>query len=166
MLKTAIVYGGVREGGNTLKIINAVAQQLAANTFDVARYNISFYDHEHKNRDDDFLPLIRQLVTYDRWIFASPVHWYTMSAQLKVFIDRLSDLAEIEQELGSQLSGLGAALIATGVEENCPLCYEDVFINSFNYLDMSYLGCLYVDTSKSMAQDMDLLISPFVELLA
>ncbi|GGY78495.1 hypothetical protein GCM10011613_23950 [Cellvibrio zantedeschiae] len=166
MATTAIIYGGTRKQGNTINLINAAAQKLSADIFDVSDYKISFYDHEHKNRDDDFLPLIKKLLQYDCWIFASPIYWYTMSAQLKVFVDRISDLMDIEKDVGRQMRGLGAALIATGVEESCPICYEDVFINSFNYLDMNYLGCLYMDTSKGM--DLELLesnLNLFVESL-
>lgn len=149
-MTTAIIYGGARKDGNTCKVIDAAAQKLSADIFDVSDYKISFYDYEHKNSDDDFLPLIEKLLEYDCWIFASPIYWYTMSAQLKVFVDRLTDLLDIELEMGRQLRGLNAALIATGVEEICPLCYEDVFINTFNYLGINYQGCLYVDTSKGI----------------
>lgn len=151
-MTTAIIYGGARKEGNTRKVIDAAAQRLAADIFDVSDYEISFYDDEHNNRDDDFLPLIKKLLEYDCWIFASPIYWYTMSAQLKVFVDRLSDLLDIEIELGRQLRGLNAALIATGVEESCPLCYEDVFINSFNYLGINYQGCLYLDARDGIDQ--------------
>ncbi|RYZ98469.1 MAG: NADPH-dependent oxidoreductase [Moraxellaceae bacterium] len=147
---TAIIYGGARKDGNTRKVADAVAQKISADVFDVSDYKISFYDHEHNNREDDFLPLIKQLLEYDRWIFASPIYWYTMSAQLKVFVDRLSDLLDIEQEMTEQLLGLDAALIATGFEEDCPLCYEDVFINTFNDLGMSYQGCLYLNVGKAI----------------
>ena len=150
MTTTAIIYGGARKEGNTCKVIDVVAQKLSADVFDVSDYEISFYDYEHKNRDDDFLPLIKKLLEYDCWIFASPIYWYTMSAQLKVFVDRLSDLLDIELDAGRQLRGLNAALIATGVEENCPLCYEDVFINTFNYLGMAYRGTLYINTNNGL----------------
>lgn len=150
MATTAIIYGGARKDGSTRTLIDAVAQKISADVFDVSDYKISFYDHEHKNRDDDFLPLIKKLLEYDCWIFASPIYWYTMSAQLKVFVDRLSDLLDIEVEMGRQLRGLNAALIATGVEESCPLCYEDVFINTFNYLGINYQGSLYVDSKNGV----------------
>jgi multimeric flavodoxin WrbA len=144
-MTTAIIYGGSRKEGNTKKVIDAVASKVSADIFDVSDYQISFYDYEHKNRDDDFLPLIKKLLEYDCWIFASPIYWYTMSAQLKVFMDRMTDLFDIDMEMAGQVRGLGAALIATGVEDFCPLCYEDVFINSFNYLGMNYQGLLYID---------------------
>lgn len=150
MARTAIIYGGSRKDGNTHKVITAAAQKIAADTFNVSDYEISFYDYEHKNRDDDFLPLVKQLLEYDCWIFASPIYWYTMSAQLKVFVDRLTDLLDIEQEMGRQLRDKNAALITTGIEETCPLCYEDVFINTFNYLGINYQGCFYVDCSQGI----------------
>ncbi len=167
MTTTAIIYGGARKEGNTRQVIDAVAIKLSADIFDVSDYQISFYDYEHNNRDDDFLPLIKKLLEYDCWIFASPIYWYTMSAQLKVFVDRISDLLDIELELGRQLRGKNGALIATGVEEVCPLCYEDVFINTFNYLDIAYQGILYVDTSKSVCPDeTEKLVEEFVGFLA
>lgn len=145
-MTVAIIYGGSRKNGNTRKLADEVAQKISADVFDVADYQISFYDYEHNNRDDDFIPLIKKLLQYDCWIFASPVYWYTMSAQLKVFIDRITDLLDIEKEMGYQLRGLNAALIATGVEDYCPTCYADIFINTFNYLGINYKGILYVNT--------------------
>ncbi|MDA5312487.1 flavodoxin family protein, partial [Vibrio cholerae] len=68
--------------------------------FDLSDYAISFYDYEHMNRNDDFIHLINKLAEFDHLVFASPVYWYSMSAQLKVFFDRLSDLLTIEKELG------------------------------------------------------------------
>lgn len=166
MATTAIIYGGARKDGNTRKVIAAVAQKISADVFNVSDYEISFYDYEHKNRDDDFLPLIKKLLEYDCWIFASPIYWYTMSAQLKVFVDRISDLLDIELELGRQLRGRHAALIAAGVEEFFPLCYEDVFINTFNYLEINYRGALYVDTRSDMnIAANEKLIQEFVDCL-
>jgi len=150
MSTTAIIYGGSRKDGSTRKVADAVAQKLSADVFDVSDHKISFYDHEHNNRDDDFLPLLKQLLEYDRWIFASPIYWYTMSAQLKVFVDRFSDVLDIEQEMAEKLFGLDAALIVTGFEEDCPICYEDVFINTFNDLGMNYQGCFYLNVGKDI----------------
>lgn len=90
MATTAIIYGGSRKNGNTRQVVDAVAHRLSADIFDVAEYEISFYDYEHKNRNDDFFPLIETLLKYDCWVFASPIYWYTMSAQLKMFVDRIT----------------------------------------------------------------------------
>jgi len=166
MTSTAIIFGGARREGNTRKVIDAAAHLLSADVFDVSDYHISFYDYEHKNRDDDFLPLVKKLLEYDCWIFASPVYWYTMSAQLKVFFDRMTDVIDLEPELAKRLAGHKAALIASGAEESCPLCYEDVFIHTFNYLEMSYQGCFYLDSSKGVdVASLADKLGPFVQTL-
>jgi multimeric flavodoxin WrbA len=167
MFTTAIIYGSSRKDGNTRQVVDVVAEKISADVFDVSEFDISFYDYEHKNRDDDFLLLIETLLKYDCWIFASPVYWYTMSAQLKVFVDRLTDLLDIDLEAASSLVGLNAALITTGAEEFCPTCYEDVFINTFNYLGINYRGCLYVDSRNGI--DVSILendLPSFLQLLA
>jgi len=38
--------------------------------------------------DDDMQPLYPKLVESDAWIIASPVYWFNMSAQTKLFMDR------------------------------------------------------------------------------
>ena len=37
---------------------------------------------------DDMQPLYQQMVVADAWIIASPVYWFTMSAQTKLWMDR------------------------------------------------------------------------------
>ncbi len=42
--------------------------------------------------EDDMQPLYRQFIEADLVVLASPVYWWSISAQLKVFIDRLYGL--------------------------------------------------------------------------
>lgn len=42
--------------------------------------------------DDDMQNLYPALLAHDAWILASPVYWFTMSAQMKLFMDRLFGL--------------------------------------------------------------------------
>ncbi|OPY92528.1 MAG: putative NAD(P)H-dependent FMN-containing oxidoreductase YwqN [Syntrophaceae bacterium PtaU1.Bin231] len=37
---------------------------------------------------DDMQPIYRRLRESDAWVLASPVYWFTLSAQLKIFMDR------------------------------------------------------------------------------
>ena len=43
------------------------------------------------------------MVQYEQIIFATPIYWYAMSAQLKTFFDRMTDLLTIHKPLGRQL---------------------------------------------------------------
>jgi len=38
--------------------------------------------------DDDMQPIYKKLIEADAWVIASPVYWFTMSAQTKLFLDR------------------------------------------------------------------------------
>ena len=104
--KKVIILGSARKNGNTTKIVDEIAKESGIDVIDLNDYNISHYDYESKNREDDFLPLIRRILEeYDTLIFATPVYWYNMSGIMKVFFDRFSDLIRIEKETGRKLRG-------------------------------------------------------------
>ncbi|HGS4449180.1 TPA: flavodoxin family protein, partial [Vibrio cholerae] len=106
------------------------------------------YDYEHMNRNDDFIHLINKLVEFDHLVFASPVYWYSMSAQLKVFFDRLSDLLTLEKELGRCLKGKSVSVISTGFNKACPSCFSEPFQLTADYLGLVYKGCTYVSVQS------------------
>ncbi|MEZ0129961.1 flavodoxin family protein, partial [Flavobacterium sp. LBUM151] len=95
--KKVIILGSARKNGNTTKIVDEISKESGIDVIDLSDYNISHYDYESKNKEDDFLPLIRRILEeYDTIIFATPVYWYNMSGIMKVFFDRFSDLIRIE----------------------------------------------------------------------
>ena len=124
-------------------LVNTIAQAVDATIYNLKDYQISPFDYEHKNIDDDFVALVKELLTYDQIIFASPVYWYTMSAQMKIFVDRISDLLHVKKEIGRQLRGKSTAIICTGASPQPERSFEEVFINSFKFLSMDYKGMLY-----------------------
>jgi multimeric flavodoxin WrbA len=140
---TAILLGTSNKNGNTSALVDVVATNINASVFKLEDYVISPFDYDHKNIDDDFIPLVKKLLEFDHIIFASPVYWYTMSAQMKIFFDRLSDLLHIKKELGRKLRGKTTSVLATGASPQAERSFEEVFINSFNYLSMDYEGMLY-----------------------
>ena len=66
-------------------------QQQHTNIIELTQYKLEFFRYDQKYHDD-FDQLFQILMTYDHIIIASPIYWYTVCAQMKVFIDRLSDL--------------------------------------------------------------------------
>ena len=147
--KIAILIGSSNNTGNTASLVDATANKINATIFDLKDYQISPFDYEHQNINDDFLGLVKELIQYDQIIFASPVYWYTMSAQMKVFFDRLSDLLHVKKELGRQLRGKTTAIISTGASPQPERSFEEVFTNSFDYLAMNYKGMLYCFCEQS-----------------
>ena len=77
---------------------------------------------------------------YDTIIFATPIYWYTMSAQLKTFFDRISDLLHAKnKQIGRQLRGKQMAIISCGSDDEIFNGFEMPFCESANYLGMKYL---------------------------
>ena len=161
--KIAIILGTSRENGNTRQLISQVEQAMTVNLFSLNDYAISVYDYDHHNINDDFIPLIEKLLEYDHWAFASPVYWYSMSAQMKIFFDRISDLLTVRKDLGRKLRGKSASVISTSETPEAPDCFEVVFSRTADYLGMDYRGMLYANCNDGM-QPSDL--QPLVEQYA
>jgi multimeric flavodoxin WrbA len=149
-MSTAIILGSARGHGNTHQLALRIANELHADLFNLADYDITPYDYRHENRSDDFLPLMKQVLHSDRIVLASPVYWYSPSSSMKVFLDRLSDLMTIEKELGRQLRTKNAAVLATGCDATPPPCFEDIFQRTYRHLGMAYQGMLYCACADDM----------------
>ena len=88
-----IIQGSSRSQGNTSKIVERLHSLTGFDIIDLKKKKIGYFDYTHSNADDDFIPLMKDTVArYDCIVFASPVYWYTMSAEMKTFFDRLTDL--------------------------------------------------------------------------
>jgi len=142
--KILIIMGSARSDGNTRKIGDAIIGKTNADFIDLNAFKISYFDYEHGNKDDDFVEIATKMVEYKWIIFATPIYWYAMSAQLKTFFDRLSDLLTIRKPLGRQLRGnkkmYSIACSSDAVE------YEGFtmpFKNTAEYLGMEYGGHLH-----------------------
>jgi len=152
-VRIAVVLGTSKTNGNTRRLADAFVAQTNSKIFDLSKLQISFFDYSHKNKSDDFLPLIHELISYDHIAFATPVYWYSMSAQLKVFFDRLSDLLTIEKNLGRKLKGKSISILSTGFDINCPECFIRPFEMTANYMNLDFKGCEYVSVQSEVDAD-------------
>ncbi len=139
--KKVIIVGSSRNNGNTTMIVDAIASQYDFDVVNLNNYQISYYDYESKNKEDDFLPLIKSIIEkYDTLVFATPVYWYSMSGVMKVFFDRLSDLIRIEKETGRLLRGKKVAVLSNSHDNEIDFDFYIPFRKSAEYLGMEYLG--------------------------
>ncbi|HHX8343974.1 TPA: flavodoxin family protein [Vibrio alginolyticus] len=143
-MNIAVILGTSKSDGNTRKLADSFVEQSGAKLFDLSNFNVSFYDYSHENENDDFLPIIYELLSFDHLVFASPVYWYSMSAQLKVFFDRLSDLLTIEKELGRRLKGKSISVLSTGYNLELPDCFVQPFELTAKYMQLEFKGCEYL----------------------
>jgi multimeric flavodoxin WrbA len=143
-MKTLIISGSSRKNGETAKIAQHLSSISGWDLIDLNDYKISFYDYEHKNKDDDYLVLMRNIIeNYDVLIFATPVYWYSMSGNMKVFFDRITDLLTIEKDLGRKLRGKSMAAISSSGGDDLGDSFWLPFSRSAEYLGMKYLGNLH-----------------------
>jgi multimeric flavodoxin WrbA len=139
--KKVIILGSARKNGNTTKIVDEISKESGIDVIDLSDYNISHYDYESKNIEDDFLPLIKGILEkYDTLIFATPVYWYNMSGIMKVFFDRFSDLIRIEKETGRKLRGKKIGVISNSHDNEIEDSFYIPFKKTADYLGMEYLG--------------------------
>ncbi len=146
--RTVILLGSSRNPGNTFHLAQVLADKMQASLLDLNRYQIKPFDYAFHNQDDDFPGLIREVLSFERIILASPVYWYAPSGSMKIFMDRLSDLLKIDKPLGRQLRGKSAAVLSTGSDDVPAACFEQMFKLSFAYLGLQYEGMLYASCDE------------------
>ncbi len=141
--KRLIIFGSSRSHGDTRKVADAFAKLTGADLIDLNDYNISYFDYEHRNQHDDFLVVFQKLLQYDQIIFATPVYWYTMSAVMKTFFDRISDVLKIRKDLGRQLRGKRMMVISSSSDNKEYPGFDLPFSRSAEYLGMHYDGYMH-----------------------
>jgi multimeric flavodoxin WrbA len=122
--KIVIVMGSPRKSGNSAALAERVAAGAAAGGAEVE----SFYLHGMNLKpcnaceacrgktetdcilDDDLARLLPKLRQADAIVIATPIHWFTVSAQTKMFMDRWYALGGPE---GYALKGKDFGIVAT-----------------------------------------------------
>lgn len=143
-IKTLIIMGSAHSNGNTRKIVDAIIAKTNAHFVDLNTYKVRFFDYEHRNKEDDFVEIATQMVQYEQIIFATPIYWYAMSAPLKTFFDRMTDLLTIRKPLGRELrNGKKMFSIACSSDATEYEGFSMPFKMTAEYLGMEYGGHLH-----------------------
>jgi multimeric flavodoxin WrbA len=147
MLSTIALLSSSRRLGNTGQLIDRIASDLNIEVVDLASQRMSSYDYGHLNRGDDFEPLMKRVLAHDQIIFASPIYWYAVSPEMKVFLDRISDLLELPDLLseGRRLRGKNAYVVCTSISDEPSVAFMGAFLETFNYLGMHFGGVVHVN---------------------
>ncbi len=147
-MRSAIaLFASSRRNGNTGQLLDRVAAELGIAVIDLSQKSISAYDYEHRNRTDDFEPLMEHILGFDQIIFASPVYWYAVAAPMKTFLDRLSDFLDVPDllESGRKLRGKRAYVVCTSIDDEVSSTFINAFQETFGYLGMSFGGFLHAN---------------------
>jgi multimeric flavodoxin WrbA len=107
---------------------------------------------------DDMQDIYLKLIEADAWVIASPVYWFTMSAQTKIFMDRCFGLPAYRKE---PFRGKRIALAMTYGDKD-PFssgCVNALrtFQDSYGYTDSPIIGMVYgsaMDAGQIRANEM------------
>jgi multimeric flavodoxin WrbA len=141
------LFASSRRHGNTGQLIDRIAHEIGIEVVDLAEKRISPYDYEHRNRADDFEPLMKRVLAFDQILFATPVYWYSVSPPMKVFLDRISDFLDLPDLLddGRRLRGKRAYVACTSIYDEAPASFVGAFADTFNYLGMRFEGIAHAN---------------------
>jgi multimeric flavodoxin WrbA len=163
-----ILLASSRRRGNTGALADTIAAGLGTEVVDLAALRISEYDYEHRNRGDDFEPLMERLLECEPIIFASPIYWYSCAPPMKVFLDRISDYLDIPElhQSGRRLRGKGAYVACTSVRDEASEHFLGAFRDTFSYLGMHYRGTIHINCADGyVASEHDGVASRFAETI-
>ena len=110
---------------------------------------ISPYRYDKQYQGDDFYTLFEQLLSFDHWVIASPVYWYSTTSQMKAFMDRITDYMD-DETLKPKLRTLRQkqfSLLSNAASPSAPAAFLDMFKHTFNYLGMTFKAHSHVQAS-------------------
>ena len=61
MKSTIVLFASSRRNGNTGRLADRIAETLGVEVVDLGALRISAFDYDHKNREDDFEPLMEKI---------------------------------------------------------------------------------------------------------
>lgn len=141
--KSLVILGSSRKESNTLKAVQTLVP-FQYDLIELCQKRIGYYDYEtEKLAGDDFHAVASAMLQYETIIFATPIYWYTMSGQMKVFFDRLTELTERYKPIGKALKGKKVYLVASGGSAELPAGFEVPFRLTAEYFDMEFVRTLY-----------------------
>jgi len=140
------IIAGAQSAGATVETIYLHGQDIAPCH---ACYGCLKPDNDSCVIDDDMQPIYPKLIEADAWVIASPVYWFTMSAQTKLFMDRCFSLFNNNKEA---LAGKRIA-IAMSYGDSDPFnsgCVNALrtFQDAYRYVGANIVGMVYGSAEK------------------
>jgi multimeric flavodoxin WrbA len=146
-----VILGSARPDGETRRAVDIAFATGSPELLILPNFALGGYDYGHLNAQDAFGAIADAMAAAEKIVFATPVYWYAMSAPLKIFFDRLTDLTENLKTQGKTLRGKSVWVIATGTEIGLPEGFEIPFSRTADYFDMAYRGSAYLYTGQDAA---------------
>ena len=100
--------------------------------------------------NDDMQEIYRKLIKADAWVIASPVYWFTMSAQTKIFMDRCYALPAYAKNpfAGKRIAIAMSYGDIDAVKSGCVNALR-TFQDAFRYTRSKIVGMVYGSAMKA-----------------
>jgi len=100
--------------------------------------------------DDDMQEIYPKLIGADAWVIASPVYWFTMSAQTKIFMDRCYGLTAYAEKpfAGKRIAIAMSYGDDDAVRSGCVNAIR-TFQDAFRYTGSKTVGMVYGSAMKA-----------------
>lgn len=99
--------------------------------------------------DDDMQPIYAKLKRADAWVLASPVFWFNMSAQMKLFLDRCFAMRAYQIDPRGKKAAIamsfGDSDPFTSGCVNALRCFQD----AFSYIGLPLAGMVYGSANRA-----------------
>ena len=161
--KILVVQGSPRKKGNSI----ALAEQIAKGAESVGAVAERIYLHDKNISpcqacyacqrpdssgcaiDDEMQPIYKKLIDADCWIIASPVFWFTMSAQTKLFMDRCFALQAYKKDAfaGKRIAIAMSYGDTDTFNSGCVNALR-TFQDAFGYVGANLVGMVYGSAEK------------------
>lgn len=160
--KILVLFSSPRKKGNSATLANEIirgaeSQGAKVGTLRLHGMDISpcqaCYACQKKDSkgcaiDDEMQTIYPKLVEYNTWVIASPVYWFTMSAQAKLFMDRCFAFpAYSKKSLENAFVGkrIGIAMSYGDTDPFNSGCVNALrtFQDAFNYVGANIIGMVY-----------------------
>ena len=151
-MRAIILFGSPRKNGNTIQLAQGVMKALK----EKESYVRMLYLNDLNIRpcqgcykclgdgtcriNDDMKDIRKYIIESDVIVYATPVYWFSPSAQLKVVMDR--SIAFMNGDNSSRIAGKKAITLMTFADKNTDTAISAVMIfkKSFELLQLDYIG--------------------------
>ena len=156
--KVLVILGSPRRKGNSAILADQITKGVKSSKVKVETIHIqekkiapckACFTCQKKNSkgcsiQDDMQEFYPKLIEADAWVIASPVYWFTMSAQTKIFLDRCFALPAYQND---PFKGKRIAIAMTygGEDPFDSGCVNALrsFQDAFGYLEAKLVGMVY-----------------------
>lgn len=161
--KILVVQGSPRKKGNSIALseqvvkgaesVGAAVEKIYLHGKDIspcqACYACQRPDSKGCAIDDEMQPIYKKLIDADCWIIASPVYWFTMSAQTKLFMDRCLALEAYKKEAfaGKRIAIAMSYGDTDAFKSRCVNALR-TFQDAFRYVGVNIVGMVYGSAEK------------------